>query len=849
MGIRIALAGNPNSGKTTLFNALTGSNQYVGNWPGVTVEKKDGPLKRRPDVIIQDLPGIYSLSPYSLEEVITRGYLVDERPDAILNIVDGTNIERNLYLTTQLVSLGIPIVIAINMMDVVRKNGDKIDLKKLSAAMKCPVVEISALKGTGIDEVAEAALQAVSVKRTGEPPRIFRGNVEHAIAHIEESLEDKVPRESLRWHAIKVFERDKEVLKKLSLDAELLAHIEEHIRDCEQELDDDAEAIIIDQSYAYVEEIVRKAVVKKPRKNNLSVSDKIDRVVTNRWLALPIFAVVVWLMYFIAVQTVGGWLTDWANEGVFGEGWFVCGTVDTKAFSAPEITARREADPSFTWKNVHGRYVAATKIAAAWEAAYRRQTGLAEDVPLTTVTNDYATVVHTEHLDHEVAEKVKAHVVFEDSETGEIDKASSRDYDFADYMLTRHIAKPDPSHFGLWVPGLPVLAERLFDRLDIPPDGWLHTLVFDVLFGGVATVLGFVPQIMIIFLFLAFLEDSGYMSRVAFIMDRLFRAFGLSGKSFIPMLIGMGCGVPAVMASRTIESQRDRRMTIMLATSIPCGAKYAIIAMFTTAFFKGNAFVATAMYLLGIAVIVFGGLALKKTAAFAGDPATFVMELPAYHFPSVCGMLRSMWDRTSHYIVKAGTLIFPACVIIWYMMHFNWTFTMVATVDQSILHDIGSCIGWLLAPLGFGNWEGAVATAAALVAKEQSVANLAMFAGDTEAVGVAQGIHALFDSWNAGAGLASLTGLSFLIMNLWDPPCIAAMATIWREMGCAKWGAIALAFQLLVGYSMALVVFQLGGWLFYGRPFGFWTAVAILLLLYILYLVFRPMPKLKAETK
>ncbi len=843
MGIRIALAGNPNCGKTTLFNALTGSNQYVGNWPGVTVEKKDGRLLKRPDVVLQDLPGIYSLSPYSLEEVITRGYLVDERPDAILDIVDGTNIERNLYLTTQLVSLGIPIVIAINMMDVVRKNGDRIDLKKLSAALKCPVVEISALKGTGVDEAVEAVMGVVSVKHTGEPPRIFRGNVEHAIAHIEESLEDKVPRESLRWHAIKVFERDKEVLKRLALDKELLAHLEEHIRDCEQELDDDAEAIIIDQSYAYVEEVVKRAVVKKPRKNKLSVSDKIDRVVTNRWLALPIFAVVVWLMYFIAVQTVGGWLTDWANEGVFGEGWFVCGTVDTKAFSAPEVTARREADPSFTWENVSGQYALSRRIVGAWEAAYLKEVGLPEDAP------NRDEVLFT--CDPAIAAKVKVHIVVDDPETGEIDKAATRDYGFNDYLFAHGMSRqsPNPSDFGLWVPGLPALTERLFDRLGIPPDGWLHALVFDVFFMGVGTVLGFAPQIMIIFLFLAFLEDSGYMSRVAFIMDRLFRAFGLSGKSFIPMLIGMGCGVPAVMASRTIESQRDRRMTIMLATSIPCGAKYAIIAMFTTAFFKGNAFVATAMYLLGIAVIVFGGLALKKTAVFAGDPATFVMELPAYHFPSVGGMLRSMWDRTSHYIVKAGTLIFPACVIIWYMMHFNWTFSMVETLDQSILHDIGSCIAWFFAPLGFGNWEGAVATAAALVAKEQSVANLAMFAGNTDAVGTAQAIHALFDSWNAGAGLASLTGLSFLIMNLWDPPCIAAMATIWREMGCAKWGAIALLFQLLVGYSMALVVFQLGGWLFYGRPFGFWTAAAILLLLFTLYLVFRPMPKSRTATR
>ena len=855
--IKIALAGNPNCGKTTLFNALTGSNQYVGNWPGVTVEKKEGKLKKHKDVAIQDLPGIYSLSPYSLEEVVARNYLVEEKPDAILNIVDGTNIERNLYLTTQLVSLGIPMVVAVNMIDVVRKNGDKIDLRKLSQELGCKVVEISALKGEGVQEAADAAVAAATEKTPSEAPHVFKGSVEHAIAHIEESIQSIVPKAQLRWYAIKVFERDAKVIERLGLGKELLEHVEQHIKDCEKELDDDAESIVTNQRYAYVKQVVDVAVVKKPRKGNLSASDKIDRVVTNRWLALPIFAAVVWCMYWIAVQTLGGWLTDWANDGVFGDGWFVYKTADRAAFCSDETNARRESDPEYTWENVSGGFEAAEKVAGDWSAAYREafdaekgegayETALAEfnaEAEAAAAGEEFEPS-EFEVLDEALAERVKTFITFDDDETGEIDEDASREYGYADYLEAKDAEEPDPADFGLWVPGIPALADSLFETLGIAEDSWVHTLVFDVVFNGVGTILGFVPQIVIVFLFLAFLEDCGYMARVAFVMDRIFRTFGLSGKSFIPMLVGMGCGVPAVMATRTIESRRDRRMTIMLGTYIPCGAKYAIIALFVTAFFGGNALVATSMYLLGVATIVLGGIALKKFGAFAGDPAPFVIELPAYHMPTVGGMLRHTWDRTKAYMIKAGTIIFVACVAIWFLMNFDWSFSMVEELDQSILAWLGNKFAWIFAPLGFGTWQGAAATVTAEIAKEQAVADLAMLAGDqVETLGVAKGIFNLFDSFNPGAGLATLAGLSFMIMNLFDPPCLVAIATTFREMGSAKWGWIAVGFQFLVGYCMALVTFQLGKVLFFGAAFGFWTAVAVAVVLAALFLVFRPVPK------
>ena len=838
MSIKIALAGNPNCGKTTLFNALTGSNQYVGNWPGVTVEKKEGRLKGHKDVVVQDLPGIYSLSPYSLEEVVSRNYLVEEKPDAILNIIDGTNIERNLYLTTQLVELGLPMVIAVNMMDLVKKSGDKIDFNRLGKALGCEVVAISALKGEGGTEVADRAFELAKGHRKGELPHVFTGAVEHALAHIEEHIETLVPsKDSLRWFAVKVFERDEKVVARLKLDPALAADIEAHIKDCEKELDDDAESIITNQRYEYIKRLVSGAVVKQPRKDNLSVSDKIDRVVTNRWLSIPIFAAVIWFMYYVAVQTVGSWLTDWANDGVFGDGWFVYKTADRAAFCSPEVNERRAADEDYTWENVSGDYDAAQKIVGDWSEAYDEAAG-AKGLPPSG-----------ESIDEELAKGVTTFITFDDEESGEIDEEASREYGYGDYLAATQVEEPDPADFGLWVPGIPALTEALFEKVGISEDHWLHTLVFDVVFNGVGTILGFVPQIVIVFLFLAFLEDVGYMARIAFIMDRLFRTFGLSGKSFIPMLVGMGCGVPAVLATRTIEAQRDRRMTIMLGTYIPCGAKYAIIAMFVTAFFGGNAFVATSMYLLGVAVIVFGGIALKKFHVFAGDPAPFVMELPAYHLPTFYGIVRHTWDRTKAYMVKAGTIIFVACVAIWFLMSFDWRFHMV-DLEESILHDIGTWFAWVFAPLGYGHWQGAVATVTAEIAKEQAVADLAMLAGpQVETVGVAKGIWTLFDGFNPGLGLATLTGLSFMVMNLFDPPCLVAIATTFREMGSRKWGWIAVGFQFLMGYCMALVTFQLGRLFWFDGHFGFWTAVAFALVAAAIWLVVRPMPKAAADVR
>ena len=846
MAIKIALAGNPNCGKTTLFNALTGSNQYVGNWPGVTVEKKEGRMKGHKDVVVQDLPGIYSLSPYSLEEVVARNYLVEEKPDAILNIVDGTNIERNLYLTTQLVELGLPMVIAVNMMDLVKKAGDKIDFDKLGKALGCEVVAISALKGDGGSDVAEKAFELAKEHRRGELPHVFTGSVEHALAHIEESIQDIVPsKDSIRWFAIKIFERDAKVIERLGLSKDLVSHVEGHIKDCEKELDDDAESIITNQRYEYIRKLVADAVVKSPRKDNLSASDRIDRVVTNRWLAIPIFAAVIWFMYYVAVQTLGGWLTDWANDGVFGDGWFVYKTADKAAFCSDEVNKRRAEDEDYTWENVSGDFEAADKIKSDWEGAYadayKAANGDDAEVPTEAGEDGEESIV----VDEALAKDVKVHITFDDEESGEIDEEATRDYGYEDYLAALEVEEPDPADFGLWVPGIPALAEDLFAAIGIPEDHWLHTLVFDVVFMGVGTILGFVPQIIVVFLFLAFFEDVGYMARVAFIMDRIFRKFGLSGKSFIPMLVGMGCGVPAVMATRTIESQRDRRMTIMLGTYIPCGAKYAIIAMFVTAFFGGNAIVASAMYLLGVATIVLGGIALKKFRVFAGDPAPFVMELPAYHMPTLSGILIHTWERTKAYMIKAGTIIFVACVGIWFLSHFSWSLQLLddESLADSILASIGGAFAWIFAPLGFGTWQGAAATVTAEIAKEQAVADLAMLAGNTDTVGVAAGINMLFDSFNPGLGLATLTGLSFMVMNLFDPPCLVAIATTFREMGSAKWGWIAVGFQFLMGYCMALVTFQLGKVLFFGQPFGFGTVVAAAIVLAAIWLVVRPMPK------
>lgn len=837
--IKIALAGNPNSGKTTLFNALTGGNQYVGNWPGVTVEKKDGRLRKHEDVIIQDLPGIYSLSPYSLEEVVARSYLVDEAPDAIINIVDGTNIERNLYLTTQLLELGIPTVIAINMMDVVRRNGDSIDLDKLSREIRCPIVAISALKNEGLVEAAEMAIELAVKGKASSRPHVFTGSVEHAIAHIEESIQGKVPESKLRWYAIKVFERDQKVYESLNLDDELISHLNEHVKDCEVEMDDDAESIITDQRYRRVGELVSMCVKKRARKGSLSLSDKIDKIVTNRILALPIFALVIWFMYFVAVSTIGGWLTDWANDGLFGDGWFVYKTTDKSAFCSDEVNAKRALNPDYTWETLSTDFDNASRIVENWEQAYIDSYSSSNGGLMPKRDDDGALIV-----DESFAKSVKAHIVFDDELSGVIDTEASRDYGYGDYLDALKVEEPEPADFGLWVPGLPPMTEALFEKLGISDDSWVYTLVFEVIFMGVGTILGFVPQIIIVFLFLAFLEDCGYMARIAFIMDKIFRRFGLSGKSFIPMIVGMGCGVPAILATRTIESQRDRRMTVMLATYIPCSAKYAIIAMFTTAFFNGNAMVATLMYLLGVVTIALGGIILKKFGVFAGEAAPFVMELPAYHMPTAKGIIIHTWDRTKEYIVKAGTIIFIACVSIWVLMSFDWTFNMV-DLEESMLHDIGTLTAWLFTPLGFGDWKGAVASFMALIAKEQAVADLVMFAENSSEVGVAVALQGLFDSFNPGMGVATLAGLSFMILNLFDPPCLVAIATTFREMGSAKWGWIAVGFQFLTGYSLALITFQLGKVIFCGCPFTVGTAFAIAILAVIVILLFRKTPEVK----
>ena len=707
MSIKIALAGNPNCGKTTLFNNLTGSNQYVGNWPGVTVEKKEGKLKGDKDVIIQDLPGIYSLSPYTLEEVVSRTYLVKEKPDAILNIIDGTNIERNLYLTTQLIELGIPVVMAVNMIDLVRKNGDKIDLKKLSAELGCEAVEISALKGEGTEAAAKAAVAAAQGKKAGELPHVFTGSVEHAIAHIEESIQGKVDDRFLRWYAVKLFERDDKVMEELKLDKDLIAHIDEHIKDCEKEMDDDAESIITNQRYAYINTVVSKAVKKKARVEHLTISDKVDQIVTNRILALPIFALVMILMYSLSMGTSiadGGWsigtfATDWTNDVLFGE------------------------------------------------------------------------------------------IV--------------------------------PGALGGFLESIGVA-------------GWLYGLIMDGIVAGVGAVLGFVPQMLVLFFLLSILEDIGYMSRVAFIMDRIFRKFGLSGKSFIPVLVGTGCGVPGVMASRTIENERDRRMTIMTTTFIPCGAKVPFIAMIAGAIFGGSAWVSTSAYFIGMAAIIVSGIMLKKTKMFAGDPAPFVMELPAYHWPTLGNVLRSMWERGWSFIKKAGTIILLSTIFVWFTTYFGWvdgTFRMLdeSEIQSSILAAIGGVIAWIFKPLGWGNWQAAVASITGLVAKENIVGTLGILYGGGDGT-VYQ---------NIGAAFTGISGFSFLVFNLLCAPCFAAIGAIKREMNNRKWTWFAIGYQCGFAYLISLMINQFGG-LFTGsvNVIGLIFAVAALALM--VYMLVRP---------
>ena len=786
--IKIALAGNPNSGKTTLFNALTGSNQFVGNWPGVTVEKKEGKLKKHDDVAIMDLPGIYSLSPYTLEEVVARNYLITERPDAILNIIDGTNLERNLYLTTQLTELGIPVVIAINMMDVVRKNGDKINVEELSRELGCKIVEISALKGEGIMEAAEAAVQAAKSTKT-VPMHTFSGPVEHAIAHIEEAAVHNLPEEQQRWYAIKIFERDDKVLDQLKIDPTVMAHIEEDIKAAEKELDDDAESIITNERYVYIAEII-KACYKKKNAGQLSASDKIDRIVTNRWLGLPIFAAVMFLVYYISMVTVGSAATDWANDGLFGDGWHLFG------IGSGEYTEVADA------------YGEASLVVDGYEAYIEENGALAADGTFTYDVEDEETLAVT-------------------TET-----ATLADYEKAKATLDEIGDEPDPADYGVWVPGVPVLVGNALEAAGASE--WLSGLILDGIVAGVGAVLGFVPQMLVLFLLLAFLEACGYMARIAFVLDRIFRKFGLSGKSFIPMLIGTGCGIPGVMASRTIENERDRRMTIMTTTFIPCGAKVPFIAMIAGAIFGGSAWVSTSAYFIGMAAIVISGIMLKKTKMFSGEPAPFVMELPAYHWPTLGNVLRSMWERGWSFIKKAGTIILLSTIFVWFTSYFGWvdgTFQMLSDeqIDCSILAAIGGAIDWIFAPLGWGNWQAVVASITGLVAKENIVGTLGVLYGG--------GDGSVYDAM--AAAFTGITAYSFLVFNLLCAPCFAAIGAIKREMNSRKWTWFAIGYQCVFAYVIALMINQFGG-LFTGNANILGVIVAVILLAGIIYMLCKP---------
>ncbi len=817
--IKIALAGNPNCGKTTLFNALTGSNQFVGNWPGVTVEKKEGKLKKHNDVVIMDLPGIYSLSPYTLEEVVARNYLIDERPDAILNIIDGTNLERNLYLTTQLTELGIPVVIAINMIDVVRKNGDQINVKELSRELGCQIVEISALKGDGVMEAAEAAVQAAHNAKT-IPMHTFSGPVEHAIAHIEEAAVHNMPEEQQRWYAIKIFERDDKVLAKMNIPAETLSHIEEDIKAAEKELDDDAESIITNERYVYIAEII-KACYKKKKAGQLSASDKIDKIVTNRWLGLPIFAVVMFLVYWIAMVAVGAPATDWANDGVFGDGWHLLG-IGSKEYNEvnDSYTAAIQAVDAFLGTEIDAEADDFDANALLAEMKGFQPTGKTatvdvedeETLAMNTMTAYYDTLP-------EGADKM--------------DNVVQMTYvDAVDYLSKNGFDAPDPADFGVWVPGIPVLIGNGLEAAGAAD--WLNGLILDGIVAGVGAVLGFVPQMLVLFLMLAFLEACGYMARIAFVLDRIFRKFGLSGKSFIPMLIGTGCGVPGIMASRTIENERDRRMTIMTTTFIPCGAKVPFISMIAGAIFSGSAWVATSAYFIGMAAIIISGIMLKKTKMFSGDPAPFVMELPAYHWPTLGNGLRSMWERGWSFIKKAGTIILLSTIFVWFTTYFGWvdgTFRMLdeSEIDASILATIGGAIAWIFKPLGWGNWQAAVASITGLVAKENIVGTLGILYGGGDGT-VYQNIAAAF---------TGVTAYSFLVFNLLCAPCFAAIGAIKREMNNHKWTWFAIAYQCGFAYVIGLMINQFGG-AFTGKLNVLGLIVAIALLVLIVYMLVKP---------
>ena len=818
--IKIALAGNPNCGKTTLFNALTGSNQFVGNWPGVTVEKKEGRLKKHDDVVIMDLPGIYSLSPYTLEEVVARNYLIGERPDAILNIIDGTNLERNLYLTTQLTELGIPVVIAVNMMDIVRKNGDQINIGELSRELGCEIVEISALKGDGVMEAAEAAIRAAKGTKT-VPMHTFSGPVEHAIAHIEEAAVHNMPEEQQRWYAIKIFERDDKVLEQLKIPTETLDHIEEDIKAAETELDDDAESIITNERYVYIAQLI-KGCYKKKSSEKLSTSDKIDKVVTNRWLGLPIFAIVMFLVYYIAMVAVGAPATDWANDGVFGDGWHLLG-IGSAAYgdASDEYTAATEAADAFVGLDMEDENFDA-------DAAL-------EELKAFQPTSDTATVDVEDEETLAINEMTAYYDMLPEGADKMDDVVQMTYVDAVRYFEENGFDEPDPAAYGVWVPGIPVLIGSGLEKAGAAD--WLSGLINDGIVAGVGAVLGFVPQMLVLFLLLAFLEACGYMARIAFVLDRIFRKFGLSGKSFIPMLIGTGCGVPGIMASRTIENERDRRMTIMTTTFIPCGAKVPFIAMIAGALFGGSALVSTSAYFIGMAAIICSGIMLKKTKMFSGDPAPFVMELPAYHWPTLKNVLRSMWERGWSFIKKAGTIILLSTIVVWFTSYFGFVdghFGMLAEdqLDESLLAKVGSAIAWIFIPLGWGNWQAAVASITGLVAKENIVGTMGILYG-------AEG--------NVYATLAKaftgLTAYSFLVFNLLCAPCFAAIGAIKREMNSAKWTWFAIGYQCGFAYVVSLMINQFGN-LFTGNIHGAVDIVSLVFafafLALIIFMLVRP---------
>ena len=811
--IKIALAGNPNCGKTTLFNALTGSNQFVGNWPGVTVEKKEGKLKKHDDVVIMDLPGIYSLSPYTLEEVVARNYLITERPDAILNIIDGTNLERNLYLTTQLTELGIPVVIAINMMDIVRKNGDEINVKELSRELGCEIIEISALKGDGVMDAAEAAIRAAKGTKT-VPMHTFSGPVEHAIAHIEEAAVHSMPEEQQRWYAIKIFERDDKVLAKLSIPTETMNHIEEDIKAAETELDDDAESIITNERYIYIAQLI-KGCYKKKSTEKLSTSDKIDKVVTNRWLGLPIFAVVMFLVYWVAMVGVGAPATDWANDGLFGDGWHLLG-IGSAAYgeASDDYTAATEAADAFVGLDME-------------DESFDADAAL-EELKAFQPTEDTATVDVEDEETLAINEMTAYYDALPEGADKMDDVVQMTYVDAVSYFEENGFDEPDPADYGVWVPGIPVL---IGDALDAAGTAdWLNGLILDGIVAGVGAVLGFVPQMLVLFLMLAFLEACGYMARIAFVLDRIFRKFGLSGKSFIPILIGTGCFIPGVMASRTIENERDRRMTIMTTTFIPCGAKVPFIAMVAGAIFGGAAWVATSAYFVGMAAIIISGIMLKKTKMFSGDPAPFVMELPAYHWPTVGNVLRSMWERGWSFIKKAGTIILLSTIFVWFTTYFGWvdgTFQMLTEdqIDSSILAKIGNLIAWIFIPLGWGNWQATVASITGLVAKENIVGTMGILypAGWAE----------------IGAAFTQISGYSFLVFNLLCAPCFAAIGAIKREMNNAKWTWFAIGYQCGFAYLIALMINQFGN-AFTGSLNVIGLIAAIVVLAGMIYMLFKP---------